>query len=70
MSSIFDVKIDKGKYQFLYNTNYKIFNNRGFFTAAVVIILLSIKIRDRLNRKRNVKERKEKSRQRFKKKNR
>lgn len=31
MSSIFDVKIDKGKYQFLYNINCKIFNNRGFF---------------------------------------
>ena len=42
----------------------------GFFTAAVVIILLSIKIRDRLNRKRNVKERKEESQKRFKKKNR
>jgi hypothetical protein len=42
----------------------------GFFTAVVVIILLSIKIRDRLNRKRETKERKENSKQRFKKKNR
>ena len=42
----------------------------GFFTAVVVIILLSIKIRDRLNRKREAKERKENSKQRFKKKNR
>jgi hypothetical protein len=41
----------------------------GFFTAAVVIILLSIKIRDRLNRKRQVKERREKSKRKFKKKN-
>ena len=39
----------------------------GFFTALVVIILLSIKIRDRLNRKRGLKERKKKSKQRFKK---
>ena len=42
----------------------------GFFTVVVVIILLSIKIRDRLNRKRVIKERKENSKQRFKKKNR
>ena len=40
----------------------------GFFTAVVVIILLSIKIRDRLNRKKQSKEKKEKSKQRFKKK--
>jgi hypothetical protein len=42
----------------------------GFFTAVVVIILLSIKIRDRLNRKKVIKERKEKSARKFKKKNR
>ena len=42
----------------------------GFFTALVVIILLYIKIRDRLNRKRAVKDRKEKSKRKFKKKNR
>ena len=41
----------------------------GFFTAVVVIILLSIKIRDRLNRKRVIKEKKEKSKRRFKKRN-
>lgn len=40
----------------------------GFFTAAVVIILLYIKIRDRLNRKKRVKEQKERSKKRFKKK--
>ena len=39
----------------------------GFFTAVVVIILLSIKIRDRLNRKRAIREKKEKSKRRFKK---
>ena len=59
----------------------------GFFTVVVVIILLSIKIRDRLNRKKKpsnakrlghrkskdfrvIKERKEKSARKFKKKNR
>jgi len=41
----------------------------GFFTAVVVIILIYIKIRDRSNRKKNVKARKEKSIQKFKKKN-
>jgi hypothetical protein len=42
----------------------------GFFTAVVVVILLSIKIRDRLNRKNAVKKRKEMSARKFKKKNR
>ena len=41
----------------------------GFFTAVVVIILLSIKIRDRLNRKKRIKDRKERSKKRFKKRN-
>ena len=41
----------------------------GFFTAVVVIILLSIKIKDRLNRKKNIKEQKERSKRKFKKKN-
>ena len=39
----------------------------GFFTAVVVIILLSIKIRDILNKKKEIKERKKGSKQRFKK---
>ena len=42
----------------------------GFFTAVVIIILLYIRIRDKLNRKNKVKEQKENSKQRFKKKNR
>ena len=41
----------------------------GFFTAVVVIILLSIKIRDRLNRKKRINDRKERSKKRFKKRN-
>ncbi len=41
----------------------------GFFTVLTVIILLSIKIRDRLYSKKQSKEKKEKSKQRFKKKN-
>ncbi|MGB9979033.1 hypothetical protein [Methanobacterium sp.] len=42
----------------------------GFFTAVVVIILLFIRIRGRLNKKRDIKERKEMSMRKFKKKNR
>lgn len=41
----------------------------GFFTAVIVIILLSIKIRDILNRKKRIKDRKERSKKRFKKRN-
>jgi hypothetical protein len=42
----------------------------GFFTAVVVIILLSIKIKDRLNSKKRIKDQKEMSKKRFKKKHR
>ena len=42
----------------------------GFFTAVVVIILLYIKIRDKSARKNKIREQKERSKKRFKKKNR